>query len=88
MTGSPLQEDALVALIVDYARQKYGYEPPPGGVPMDSGLDRLGLDSVDAVLIAAELEDAFGIALDPAYFLRFETLGEAGAAMRAEGLIE
>jgi acyl carrier protein len=41
----------------------------PESVTVDQGFSSYGLDSVDAVLMAGELEDAFCIEIDPAGFL-------------------
>ena len=49
-----------------------------GMAPEQVGLDRTladyGLDSVDAVLMAGELEEAFGVEIDPAGFIQFDTI--------------
>jgi acyl carrier protein len=39
-------------------------------------LSEYGLDSVDAVVMAGEMEEHFGVEVDPATFLREATLGE------------
>ena len=39
-------------------------------------LSEYGLDSVDAVVMAGEMEAHFGVQIDPATFLREATLGE------------
>jgi acyl carrier protein len=48
----------------------------PESVTLDKGLSSYGLDSVDAVLMAGELEEAFGIEIDPARFLACDSFGE------------
>jgi acyl carrier protein len=48
----------------------------PESVTVDKGLSSYGLDSVDAVLMAGELEDAFGIEIEPARFIACDSLGE------------
>ena len=49
-----------------------------GMAPEQVGLHRTladyGLDSVDAVLMAGELEEAFGVEIDPAGFIQFDTI--------------
>lgn len=48
----------------------------PEEVALDRSLDDYGLDSIDAVLIGGELEEKFGVEIDPAAFLRFATFEE------------
>jgi phthiocerol/phenolphthiocerol synthesis type-I polyketide synthase B len=45
----------------------------PETIVLDRKLSDYGLDSVDAVLMAGELEDHFGIEIDPASFIHFTT---------------
>lgn len=53
----------------------------PSQVDLNKSLRDLGLDSVDAVLLAGELEDALGSEIDPAAFLRSRTLEEMIASL-------
>ena len=53
---------------------------PVDEVRLDRELGSYGLDSVDAVLMAGEMEQAFGIEIDPAAFLQYSTI-EAMVAM-------
>jgi acyl carrier protein len=46
----------------------------PDLIALDRTLADYGLDSVDAVLMAGELEEAFGIEIDPAGFIQFDTI--------------
>jgi acyl carrier protein len=46
---------------------------PPESIALDRTLVDYGLDSVDAVLMAGELEGAFEMEIDPALFLKFDT---------------
>jgi acyl carrier protein len=36
------------------------------GFPFDAGFDSLGLDSVEAVILAGMMEERFAVAIDPA----------------------
>jgi acyl carrier protein len=45
----------------------------PASIALDRSLADYGLDSVDAVLMAGELEEALGAEIDPASFLQFDT---------------
>jgi acyl carrier protein len=48
----------------------------PEAIDLSKGLSTYGLDSVDAVLIAGELEEAFGIEIEPARFIACDSLRE------------
>ena len=49
----------------------------PQEIDRQSTLESLGLDSSDAVVLAMELEEATGRAIDVGIFLRFETIDQA-----------
>jgi polyketide synthase 13 len=49
-------------------------------IDLERELGCYGLDSVDAVLMAGEMEQVFGIEIDPASFLQYPTIG---ASLRA-----
>lgn len=53
-------------------------------IAFDRTLGDYGLDSVDAVLMAGELEEAFGIEIDPAAFIQFDTFEQMIAALGAK----
>ncbi len=48
---------------------------PESGIDLYRGLGEYGLDSMDAVVMAGELEDHFQLEIDPAVFLRQDSLG-------------
>jgi acyl carrier protein len=48
----------------------------PESVTFDKGLSSYGLDSVDAVLMAGELEEAFGVEIEPARFMASNSFSE------------
>jgi acyl carrier protein len=54
---------------------------PPATIALDGKLNDYGLDSVDAILMAGELEDHFGIEIDPASFIQFDTFEAMIAAL-------
>lgn len=41
----------------------------PESIALDQAVSEYGLDSVDRILMAGELEEAFGIEIDPAGFI-------------------
>jgi acyl carrier protein len=45
----------------------------PETIALDRTLGDYGLDSVDGILIAGDLEESFAIEIDPASFIRFDT---------------
>jgi acyl carrier protein len=67
-------EERVRALVRDHLAQVLAV--PPESVTLDSGLSSYGLDSVDAVLMAGELEEAFGIEIEPARFIACDSLSE------------
>jgi acyl carrier protein len=50
-------------------------------IALDCSLADYGVDSVDAVIMAGELEFAFDLEIDPATFLRFDTIEAMVAAL-------
>lgn len=49
---------------------------PPEDIDLDQGLGELGLDSADSILLSGEMEQQFGIELEPSMFLEADTLRE------------
>ena len=47
---------------------------PAEAIALDCSLADYGVDSVDAVVMAGELEFAFDLEIDPATFLQFDTI--------------
>jgi len=56
----------------------------PESITFDKGLSNYGLDSVDAVLMAGELEDAFSIEIDPARFIECDSFEAIIAALASD----
>lgn len=56
----------------------------PEQVTFAGTLGDYGLDSVDAVLMAGDLEEAFGLEIDPASFLQFDTFEEMICALEKQ----
>ena len=50
-------------------------------VTADAPLAELGLDSIYVMTLCGDIEDSFGIDIDPPFFEGFRTLEEAGAAL-------
>lgn len=65
---------ARKAWVVGYLAKLLGIDSRH--VNLEKGLNHYGLDSVDAMIMAGDLEAHFGVELDPAAFLEFDTLQE------------
>lgn len=64
----PAVRSFLIAAIARFTRQ------PAETIAPDAVLVDLGLQSIDAVLLSGEVEDHFGIEMDPATIFEHETL--------------
>jgi acyl carrier protein len=53
----------------------------PEEIDLDKSIYDYDLDSVDAIIMAGELEEVFAVAVDPAAFLQFPTLRSTIAAL-------
>jgi acyl carrier protein len=67
-------EERVCEWVRDHLARVLGMAPE--SVTIDDGLDRYGLDSIDVVLMAGELEEAFGVEIDPARFIACDSLRE------------
>jgi acyl carrier protein len=65
----------LVAYMVQRISEVAG--KPPDAVDVNATLEALGVDSADAVILAAEAEDYLGREVDADLFLRCPTIREA-----------
>jgi acyl carrier protein len=65
----------LVAYMVERISDLAG--KPPDAIDLNATLEALGVDSADAVILAAEAEDYLGREVDADLFLRCPTIGEA-----------
>jgi acyl carrier protein len=64
-------EERLWEWVRAHLAQRLGVAPET--IALDKGLSDYGLDSVDAVLMAGELEEAFAIEIDPASFIECDS---------------
>jgi acyl carrier protein len=65
--------DGLQKKVMDLTAARAGIDELNLGATLES----LGLDSSDAVILAMEIEELIDKEVDPAIFMRFETVGEA-----------
>lgn len=71
----------IVQMVKAYAVERYGSSEAGATLGPDDDLDSLGLDSVDLVCVAAEVEDKCGIVIDPAIFITARTARQIAAKL-------
>lgn len=71
---SEIDESQFFSFLRDRVAQRTKAEAEAIG--MDMSLADLGLQSIDAVLVCGEVEDRFGVEVDPAEIFEHDTLGE------------
>lgn len=77
-TTSPAE---VVRWLVDRIRF-YGQVDADAVAP-DTALTELGLDSIYVMTLCGDIEDTYGVGIDPTFFGDYDTLGEAGVALAA-----
>ena len=80
-------DEDVVVLVKAYAAKHYGADAARDRLDADSDLAAFGLDSVDLVCVAAEFEEKFGVAIEPAAFLTLPTIASVLADLRRLGTI-
>lgn len=50
-------------------------------ITLNASLDELGLDSIYVMTLCGDIEDTYGITIDPVFFADFETLGDVAKAL-------
>ncbi|MCS5735605.1 acyl carrier protein [Herbiconiux daphne] len=50
-------------------------------VTLDAPLTELGLDSIYVMTLCGDIEDTYGLSIDPTFFAEFETLGQVATAL-------
>jgi acyl carrier protein len=53
----------------------------PQQVTLDAPLTDLGLDSIYVMTLCGDIEDTYGLSIDPTFFADLETLGDAARAL-------
>ncbi|MCC4244509.1 acyl carrier protein [Stappia indica] len=76
---SDIDESQFFSFLRDRVAQRTKTEADAIG--MDMSLADLGLQSIDAVLVCGEVEDRFGVEVDPADIFEHDTLGEFARAI-------
>lgn len=70
----PIAEAEVVALVHAYADRTHGPDTTRAALDAESDLADFGLDSTDLVCLAAEIEDSFGVAINPVAFLSHDSI--------------
>ena len=71
MTDRATQPDVVAFLTERVARR---LRRAPDAIDRDADLIELGIESIDAVLISGDLEDRYGIELDPVLLFECRTI--------------
>jgi len=80
-----LKADAVRAWITEFLVSLLGVEAAT--IKGDARFHNLGLDSVDAVVMAGALEEHFGTEIEATLFLRNSTIDELLADLKANGIV-
>ncbi len=80
-----LKADVVKAWITDFLVSLLHVDP--ADIKGDSRFNNIGLDSVDAVVMAGAMEEHFNTEIDATLFLRNSTVDELLADLRANGII-
>ena len=70
------------------ARITFYDQVDPAAITADAPLTGLGLDSIYVLTLCGDIEDAYGVAIDPTFFADYATLGDLaeGLATRVDGV--
>jgi acyl carrier protein len=87
-TSAPTTEAAvspMAAWLID--RITFYDQVDPATITVDAPLAELGLDSIYVLTLCGDIEDAYGVAIDPTFFADYQTLGDLadGLAARVDG---
>ena len=73
--------DELIAFLLDRLAERIGCDP--GDIDRDADLIELGIRSIDAVLVSGELEDHFGVEIDPVLLFECRTVNRVAESVIA-----
>lgn len=79
-----LEVEAVKAWIVDFLVSLL--DTDPDSIKGDTRFHVMGLDSVDAVVMAGAMEEHFNVEIDAALFLRNSTIDSLIADLQSSGL--
>jgi acyl carrier protein len=82
---TPIREQDVKEWLVGYLAEFL--EVPVGEVDPTQDFHRLGLDSVDAIMVGGALEDRFDIEIDATLFLRCRNIDELLGELRRSSLL-
>jgi acyl carrier protein len=73
--------DELIAYLLERLAERIGCDP--SGIDRDADLIELGIRSIDAVLISGELEDRFGVEIEPVLLFECRTVNRVADSVSA-----
>jgi acyl carrier protein len=85
ISKTPMKEQDVKDWITGYLAEFLGV--PVAEVKPERDFQRLGLDSVDAIMVGGALEDRFDIEVDATLFLRCRNIDELIADLRRSNLL-
>lgn len=81
-----LKADVVRAWIIDFLVSLLDVDP--GEIKGDTRFHVVGLDSVDAVVMAGAMEEHFDVEVEAGLFLRNSTIDDLLADLQANGIVE
>lgn len=70
--------DRVIAMVAETVQQ------PPEAISAESSFEELGIDSLGAVALVADIEEAWGVSIPNDDVLRIRSVGEAVACLRQQ----
>lgn len=81
-----LKAESVRAWIIDFLVSLL--DTDPHSIKGDTRFHVMGLDSVDAVVMAGAMEEHFNVEIDAALFLRNSTIDSLVADLQSSGIVE
>lgn len=79
--SSATDESPLASWLIE--RIRFYDQADPETVTLDAPLTELGLDSIYVLTLCGDIEDTYGVAIDPAFLAGFGTLRDLAGALSA-----
>lgn len=80
MTDLPTRDD-IIAFLLEQLVDRIGGEP--ADIDRDADLVGLGIESIDAVLVSGELEDRYGVEIEPVLLFECRTVNRVADSVYA-----
>jgi acyl carrier protein len=78
----PTARDAISTFLTDRLAARIGVRPD--AIDRDADLIELGVKSIDAVIVSGDLEDRFGIEIDPTLVFEHRTVNRITEVVAAD----